>query len=215
MNPQNTTKKKKSKKKTKTTSHQHTPDPWEKQNDETIKAYMAFCVYRDLGASRSLKKTTEKFYPKSTSNLHQIATWSSKFHWVSRIEAWEIELDRAKQEAQKEALEKMAKRHAEAALKLQEKGLEGLKKIDPESLSPKDTLNFITEAAKLERLTLGAPDHKIEHSGQIETRDSGLDRLIAEDPETKKIINELLTTLSAHESRRVRIPGKSPEMDSS
>ena len=192
---------------------QQTHDPWEKQPKESTKAYKAYCIYQNMGIKRSLKKTTEKFYSKNTSNLRQIATWSSKFHWVTRVEAWEVEQENIKYDVHKQALEKMAKRHANAATKLQKKALKRLKEITPEELNPKDTLNYIIEAAKLERSALGAPDHKIEHSGKIETTNHGLERIIAEDPETREMIDGLLTRLATDQSRRVRIPGERREVD--
>ena len=194
---------------------QQTPNPWDKQPKESTKAYKAYCIYQNMGLKRSLQKTSEKFYNKNTSNLHQIAVWSSKFNWVERVGIWEVEQEHVKQEAHREAIEKMAKRHAKAATSLQKKALKRLKEIKPEDLNTKDTLNYIIEAAKLERSALGAPDHKIEHSGKIETTDNGLERIIAEDPETREILDELLTRLATQQSGRVRIPGERREMDTS
>jgi hypothetical protein len=190
-------------------------NPWDKQPKESTKAYTAYCIYQNMGLKRSLQKTAEKFYSKNTSNLRQISTWSSKFNWVERVGTWEREQEHIKQDAYRKALEKMAKRHASAARKLQKKALKRLKIIEPEELNPKDTLTYITEAAKLERSALGAPDHKIEHSGKIETTDHGLERIIPQDPETREMIDGLLTRLATEQSRGVRIPGERREMDTS
>lgn len=183
-------------------------NPWDKQPKESTKAYTAYCIYQNMGLKRSLQKTAEKFYSKNTSNLRQISTWSSKFNWVERVGTWEREQENIKQEAHREALEKMATRHARAATQLQRKALKRLKDIQPEELNPKDTLNYITEAAKLERSARGAPDHKIEHSGEIKTHETELERMIAANPKTKAKINDILTELSTAESGGVRLSGK-------
>lgn len=54
----------------------------------------------------------------------------------------------------------------------------------------------------------GAVIQKIEHTGEIKTTNPGLERVIAEDPETREMIDELLTRLATQQSGRVRVPGK-------
>jgi hypothetical protein len=68
---------------------------WERQPDETGKAYEAFTCYRDLGPDRSLAKAAESYYGSST-NLAQIGLWSRKFDWVARVRAYDdfLEMER-------------------------------------------------------------------------------------------------------------------------
>lgn len=76
--------------------------PWEKQPGETAKAYQAFCVYRDLGAGRSLSiayertgkgrsKTGERSGKTEAPRLWE--RWSSKYQWVERSQAYDRHIE--------------------------------------------------------------------------------------------------------------------------
>lgn len=62
---------------------------YERQPGETTKAYSAFCIYRDMGANRSLESTAQTL----SKSVQPIKTWSVKWEWVKRAEAWDIEQD--------------------------------------------------------------------------------------------------------------------------
>ena len=61
---------------------------FERQPNESEKAYAAFCCYRDLGSGRSLAKAAETYYG-SRANLAQVGVWSSKFSWVERARSYD------------------------------------------------------------------------------------------------------------------------------
>src|SRR5260370_31422775 len=63
--------------------------------------------------------------------------------------------------AQREAVQEMAERHAKEAMMLQNKAVERLRQLRPEELKPRDTLDFLVEAAKLERLARGEPTERV------------------------------------------------------
>jgi hypothetical protein len=61
-----------------------------RSDGETTRSYAAFCIYRNMGAARSLEKTAQEFYdPDSTQkrprNKSQISAWSSKWNWAQRV----------------------------------------------------------------------------------------------------------------------------------
>ncbi len=56
---------------------------------ETHKAWLAFCIYRDMGIDRSLDKAWRKSTGKVGRHARHWATWSSKHHWVSRCRAYD------------------------------------------------------------------------------------------------------------------------------
>lgn len=63
---------------------------YDRQDGETVRSYAAFCIYRNMGAARSLEKTAQEFYdPDSTQkrprNKSQISVWSSKWNWSERV----------------------------------------------------------------------------------------------------------------------------------
>lgn len=62
---------------------------YDRQDGETIKAYAAFCIYRDMGIDRSLPKTAIIVYPprvpqEAPRNISALETWSYKYGWIDR-----------------------------------------------------------------------------------------------------------------------------------
>jgi hypothetical protein len=62
---------------------------YNRQDKETIKAYAAFCIYRDMGVDRSLPKAAIVLYPprspqEAPRNISALQTWSYKYGWVNR-----------------------------------------------------------------------------------------------------------------------------------
>lgn len=66
--------------------------PWEQQPEETAKAYAAFCIYRDLGAGRTIPKLREEFGKtsgKKPLSERQYESYSSRYRWSERVAAWD------------------------------------------------------------------------------------------------------------------------------
>lgn len=75
--------------------------PWQRQPNETPKAYAAFAVYRDLGVGRSIDKAyaatravQRQADGKSASRRasRYWMEWSTKYHWVERVTAYDDHL---------------------------------------------------------------------------------------------------------------------------
>lgn len=69
---------------------------YDRQNGETIKAYAAFCIYRDMGITRTIEKTAEKYYKPDPSqskascrSTSQLRLWSSANNWVERCKDYD------------------------------------------------------------------------------------------------------------------------------
>jgi hypothetical protein len=81
------------------------PEPWEKQRDESAKAFEAFVIYRDLGARRSQANVRRVLAEGGVSATPtQTERWSTQHGWVARADAWDREQDRIRREAQQEAI---------------------------------------------------------------------------------------------------------------
>lgn len=121
--------------------------PWERQDGESAKAYQAFCKYLDMGEKRSIRAVAQQLGKSAT----LMARWSSTWHWPDRVAEYEADLRRlAYKKAQNDA-EKMAKRHINIALKMQEKALAALNATKPEYIQVRDMITLLREATKLER----------------------------------------------------------------
>lgn len=76
---------------------------------ETHKAWLAFCLYRDMGIDRSLDSAWRQATGKTGRHARHWAAWSVKNRWVSRCEAYDLAVMR---EARRQVQEERIARHA-------------------------------------------------------------------------------------------------------
>ena len=139
------------------------PEPWERQPEETAKAFQAFCVYRDMGPERSLNKLVQTLHKNSTT----LGEWSGKYEWVSRCAAWDAEQDRIARQEQIKAIKAMRNRHAGMAKAMIVKAGRALNRIPDDEIKASDISRMIEVASKLERISRG------DVGDVIEERDGG------------------------------------------
>lgn len=126
-------------------------EPWERQAGESVKAFEAFAIYRDMGVERSLRKVAQRLNKSVT----QIAEWSSNKNWVERVAAWDAEQDRIARQEQIKAIKAMRNRHAGMAKAMIVKAGRALQKIPDEEIKASDISRMIEVASKLERISRG------------------------------------------------------------
>lgn len=132
-------------------ARKNTTEPWERQTGESTRAYEAFCVYRDMGAGRSLSKTWQSL-GKSKGT---ITPWSSKYDWPQRAAAWDAEQDRIARQEQINEIKKMRKRHADLATAMLVKAAKALQRIPEDEVKASDVSRLVETASKLERISRG------------------------------------------------------------
>lgn len=147
----------------------HPPSPqdlvpaflWEKQEDETPRAFSAFKAYRDLHASiRSLRKAVIVIYGVVTAGkLRQFGKWSSRYSWVIRSTAWDEEKDKLERLASTNQITDAKSRHLAVAKALQGIAIEKLKEIKAKDVTSVEMmLKIIDQSYKMEREVLGMND---------------------------------------------------------
>lgn len=141
------------------------PDPWERQEGETNKQFEAFCLYRDMGIDRSLRNVSNQLNKSVT----LLGRWSSANRWVERCSEWDSEQDRLNRIQQQKAIAKMRETHARAAAIVVSKGLKALNELDIKNMSASDILKYITDGAKLERVSRGDIGEVVEQRDGGET----------------------------------------------
>lgn len=63
---------------------------YNRQEGETIKAYAAFCIYRDLGTQRTIRETVKRYYSgDSPANIRHLERWSSANNWIDRCKDYD------------------------------------------------------------------------------------------------------------------------------
>lgn len=121
---------------------------WERQPGESVQAFEAFKIYRDLG----LKRSNQEVCKQLSKSRQLISRWKAAWNWDERVRAYDNALER---EAHKEAvknLKDMTSRHIRISVQLQNKALEALQKMKVEDMSPRDIREYIKLATDLERL---------------------------------------------------------------
>lgn len=101
--------------------------PWDRLDDETDKAYSAFCCYRGLDPrNRSMYSAYKLYLSKCNTGgkpAHRTPTymtqWSVRYRWVARAIAWDDHLDRERRLAQKEEVREIARRQVRQFATLQ------------------------------------------------------------------------------------------------
>jgi len=168
---------------------------WDQMPGESSKAFQAFSLYRDLGPSRCLDQASRNYHQRQRTETAgtpprrpprasgTIRRWAERWNWSARALAWDQELERVKRTEQVAAVKEMGERHAREALMLQNKAVERLRLLRPEELKPRETLNFLVEAAKLERLARGEPTERVAEEHRFtdvkELTDDELARIVA------------------------------------
>ncbi|MCI0348693.1 MAG: hypothetical protein L0Z53_04645 [Acidobacteriales bacterium] len=71
--------------------------PWARREDESSKAFKAFCAYRDLGAVRSIAKAYSTARGSKGDRKGIIPsrwrTWATQYEWVNRAREYDLHLE--------------------------------------------------------------------------------------------------------------------------
>jgi hypothetical protein len=145
---------------------------WDRLTGESSKAYAHFCLYRDMGQGRSLRKLAKD--GNCTAKVRQLDRWSSRWKWVERSQRYDDHLqyqDRLRQEKERKD---MLTRHGKIAVLGQNLVVKGIEKLlaDVEQgkrdLSASDASRLLDVAVKIERLSRGEPTEISELGGSNE-----------------------------------------------
>jgi len=178
---------------------------WDRQAGESSKAYAHFCLYRDMGVSRSLRTLEE--VDGCTSGYRQLGRWSSRWRWVERCEAYDDYLEYQRRLQQEEERREMTKRHAKMGMLAQSFAVRKLEKManrieqDEEHVSPADVARILDIGVKVERLARGEPTDSHEVMGP------GGGPLKLDLAETLKRIDEVYGLKTEDSAGRTRGPG--------
>lgn len=136
-------------------------DPWDILPEESTRAYECFATFRDLGPSRTRKDAAVQL-GVTTATLKE---WAGRHAWDDRARAYDLELDRKRRVVLESERLAMRQRHANAAVFLQKKVAERFALMDPMEMTPKDAVYALDLASKLERVSRGEADARVELTG--------------------------------------------------
>lgn len=152
--------------------------PWERLPEETPKAWRAFCVFRDLGPTRTLARAAQALGLRPAS-VRRLEEWSSRYRWVERALAYDEWLDAQRRAEREAAVREMARRHAELAALLLERVRARVEALRPEELTPAEVARWLEVAARLERLSRGEPETAARQEHEVAPRGLTWGELVA------------------------------------
>lgn len=88
--------------------------PWDRRDGESVPAWDAFVMYRDLGNVRSCQKVADSLGKSMT----LITRWSSNYEWVDRTTSFDRHLDAGAVEEYKQQTKRIVRQQTDLADKL-------------------------------------------------------------------------------------------------
>jgi hypothetical protein len=79
-------------------------EPWTRLEDETDKAYRAFCIYRDAGPDKRTHEYVREELGKASGYTRWLEEWSSKYDWVDRASAYDDHLEEQRRQEYEEEM---------------------------------------------------------------------------------------------------------------
>lgn len=125
-------------------------ESWLRQRRETGAAFFAFCLYRDYGGDRSIRKVLERAeLPQQRSSIWR--AWSQKYRWQRRCADYDNHLDAIRRQEREEAFRQRERKHLEISDKMLTLVEQRLEKLDPEELSQGTITDWVKSCVSLER----------------------------------------------------------------
>jgi hypothetical protein len=152
-------------------------DSWEKLDGEGAAAYAAFCLFRDFGADRNIKKAlaaNEGDAVKRGKRYRLWLAWSTKYHWFKRAADYDVYIDKLKQAERRKTIEEREAAYREVTEKMLNLVNKKLDLMSPAELAQGNVKEWMTAAVNTERDVLGiAPGKREAGSPQLEINFSG------------------------------------------
>ena len=133
-------------------------ESWERLADESSAAFSAFCVFRDLGLERSIRKAIdshEKDEGLRGKRYRVWRNWSTQFRWKERTADFDRHIERLKQEEVRKTIEAQGEMHRAVTGKMLEVVSKKLDMMDPAELTQNNVTAWAESAIKMEREASG------------------------------------------------------------
>jgi hypothetical protein len=162
-------------------------ESWERLPGETGAAYAAFCVYRDYGPERNIRRavsaslqgaavfcagTAGEVGEKTAATVNVAKKyrtwrqWSMRFHWVKRAGDYDQYLDRIKQMEIRKNIEERGEVHRKVTDKMLQVVSKKLDMMEPGELTQGAVVDWVQTAINTERDILGVASPKESKGGQ-------------------------------------------------
>ena len=137
-------------------------ESWERLPRESAMAFAAFCVFRDLGAERNIRKAAETALNSIDKNEGGRGTsyrmwrnWSTQFRWKERAADFDRYLENLKQTELRKTIEAQGEKHREVTGKMLDVVIKKLDTMNPEDLTQGNVPDWVQTAIKADREVAG------------------------------------------------------------
>jgi hypothetical protein len=141
---------------------------WEKLPKESSAAFAAFCVFRDYGSERNIKRAVEVSESDNGKQLKKYRiwrNWSNQFQWFKRAADYDVYLDKLKQAERRKTIEQREEAYREVTGKMLLVVNKKLDLMDAGELSQNNVTEWMTAAVKTEREVFGIVDNNDKEAG--------------------------------------------------
>ncbi|MDR2796184.1 MAG: hypothetical protein LBB47_05680 [Spirochaetaceae bacterium] len=144
-------------------------DSWEKLDEESAGAYAAFCLFRDYGPDRNIKKVlaaNESDVVKRGKRYRLWLGWSMKYRWFKRAADYDVYLGKLKQTERRKTIEAREAAYREVTEKMLTVVNKKLDLMNPRELTQGNVKEWMEAAISTERDVLGIAPGKAETGGK-------------------------------------------------
>jgi len=133
-------------------------ESWERLPGETGGAFAAFCIYRDLGLERNIRKAVEsieKDEGKRDKRYKVWRNWATQYRWKERAADYDRYTEKLKQTEFRKTIEAQGLKHREVTGKMLDVVSKKLDSMNPAELSQGAVTEWVQTAIKAEREAAG------------------------------------------------------------
>ena len=131
---------------------------WERLPKESSAAFAGFCVYRDLGFERNIKKAVESIEKDKRVRVRKYGTWRNwavQFRWNERAADYDRYIESMKQTELRKTIEAQGERHRQITGKMLDVVEKKLDTMNPADLAQGTVTDWVQTAVKVEREIAG------------------------------------------------------------
>ncbi|MBV5330350.1 MAG: hypothetical protein JZU65_22420 [Chlorobium sp.] len=140
-------------------------ESWERIPGESGQAFAAFCVFRDFGLDRNIRRAMTAA-GISERRYDVWRNWSTRFQWSRRAGAYDGYLDRLKRAEREKSIAAREEAYRAATEKMLAVVTKRLDLMDPAELAQGNVVEWLKGSVDLEREVLGVRGAEGERSGQ-------------------------------------------------
>jgi hypothetical protein len=133
-------------------------ESWEKLQGESAAAFAAFCVFRDFGSDRNIKRAVAAAEADGTRQAKKYRVWrnwSTQFQWVKRAADYDGYIDKLKQTERRKTIEQREEAYREVTGKMLRVVNKKLDLMDAGELTQTNVAEWTKTAIDTEREVFG------------------------------------------------------------